>query len=500
MKRVVIIGGGITGLSAALHLQDKARERGLAVDHVLLERDRRLGGKILTEKIDGYVLDAGPDCFVVEKPGVFELAERVGVSDRLLCTNESHKGTFVLSGGRLHQLPEGLMLMVPTRILPFLASPLISWPGKLRMALDLVLPPRRDTGDESLESFVVRRLGREALDKIAEPLVSGIHGAADPAEMSVLASFPRFIKMEQEHGSLIRAMLAARKGNPIRPERPDGYGSKAPLPGAAGAPGASVERPRRTFFMSFTGGMGDLVEAALAHLDRGRIRSGVTATRLERTTTGYAIHVAGGEPISADAVIVAAPSKATARLVADLAPDIAARLAEIRLASTAVVSVAYRRADIPHPLRGFGFIVPGAERRKIMGVTYSSLKWNGRAPDDTTVLLRVFVGGARNLDLIRSGEAGILAAVRQELRSILGITAEPVLARVHPWLEAMHQYTLGHLDRVAAIEQGLSRYPGLFLAGGAYRGVGVGDCIRSGFNAAEQALAHVAAAATAGAG
>lgn len=478
MKRVVVIGGGISGLAAAFQLQTEVRRRGLPVEYVLLEKDNRLGGKILTERVDGYVLDGGPDCFVSEKPGVFDLAGRTGIEEDLLCSNEARQGTFVLSGGRLHRLPEGLMLMVPTRIGPFLASPLISWPGKLRMALDLVLPRRRETGDESLESFVVRRLGREALDKIAEPLVSGIHGAADPAEMSVQASFPRFIKMEQEYGSLIRAMLAARRKAPPKPTG-----------------GAAAQRPKRTFFMSFKGGMGELSEAVAARLDPGHVRLGAGVTRLERAGAGYLVRLEGGETLPADAVIAATPANVTAQLLADLDPAVAALVGEIRLASTATVSLAYRREDIPRPLEGFGFIVPGVEKRRIMGVTYSSIKWDHRTPDDRTVLLRVFVGGARNLPLITGSEGALLRAVREELRSILGIAGEPVLARAYRWPDAMHQYTLGHLNRVAAIEQGIARHPGLCLAGAAYRGVGIGDCIQSGFAAAERVLEHIAAAA-----
>ncbi len=515
MKTVVIVGGGIAGLAAAFHLQEKARA-GAPVRYVLLEREPRLGGKILTERVDGFLLDGGPDCFVSEKPGVFELAARLGIEHRLLPSNEEHKGTFVLSGGRLHRLPEGLMLMVPTRILPFLASPLISWPGKLRMAMDLFLPPRRDDADESLASFVTRRLGREALEKIAEPLVSGIHGAAAPEEMSVRASFPRFIKMEQEHGSLIRAMLAARRKTPPGDAGGAGRGSMgaggagASAAGAGGAPAPPSPGSRRTFFMSFVGGMGELVEAVTARLDPAAILTGHPVTAIEERTgngegTGarpgaggghppFAVHVEGRAPIEADAVIVAAPSADAARLLEAIDGEMTANLAGIRLASTAVVCVAYLREDVPHPLEGFGFIVPAVEHRRIMGVTYSSIKWDGRTPDDRTVLLRVFIGGARNHDLIRSGEAEILSAVRQELRDILGIAATPVLARVYRWLDAMHQYTLGHLDRVAAIEAALGRHPGLCLAGGAYRGVGVGECIRSGFAAAERALGPVSLA------
>lgn len=473
MNKVVVVGGGIAGLAAAFHLQEQARA-GAPVECLLVEQERRLGGKILTETVDGFVVEGGPDSFLSEKPWVFELSDRLGIEDRLMGSDEAHGGTYVLSGGRLHRLPEGLVLMVPTRIAPFLTTRLISWPGKLRMALDLCLPRKAGGGDESLASFVTRRLGREALDKIAEPLVAGIHGG-DPGTMSLQASFPRFLQMEREHGSLIRAMLVRRSAPPANPA-PRNHG--------------------RTYFMSFAGGMGELPAAAAARLDPARIVLGRGVTRIERRAAGgpaaYTVHVEGMDAVVADAVIVATPSKAAADLLDEVDADIAGRLRAIPFTSSANVTLAFRRADIPRPLKGFGFVVPSNEGRRIMGATYSSLKWRHRTPDEGTVLMRVFLGGARQREAVLLSDAEMLRVVREELRDILDISAEPVMTRVFRWIDGWPQYTLGHLDRVAAIEEGLRRHPGLYLAGGSYRGIGVGDCIRSGLEAADTALAFLA--------
>lgn len=488
MSRIVVVGGGITGLAAAHHLHRQG------ADYLLVEARDRLGGKIVTETVDGFLLDGGPDAFLSERRQVFELTEQVGLSGRLLNTNDAHRGTFVFSGGRLHRLPEGLVMMVPTRILPFLASPLVSWPGKLRMALDLVLPPRRGEGDESLAHFVTRRLGREALDKIAEPLVAGIH-AGDPETMSLAASFPRFLEMERRHGSLIRAMLAARR----RPAAPP---SATGAPGAAAGPGGAP--PRRTYFMSYVGGMGELPAAVAARLDPARVVVGRAVTRIDAAAPAapggpeagaaggrapYRVHVAGMAPVEAAAVVLAVPAPAAAALLASVAPEVAARLQAMTFASSATVNLAFRRADLPRPLEGFGFVVPAVEGRRIMGVTYTSVKWDHRVPDEESVLLRVFVGGRANQALAEADEAAILAAVREELGDILGIAAPPRLARVHPWRRAWPQYALGHRERVAALASALAAHPGLCLAGDSYHGVGIGHCIQSGVDAAARALA-----------
>ncbi|MHB1418258.1 MAG: protoporphyrinogen oxidase [Bacillota bacterium] len=472
MKRIVIVGGGITGLAAAYAIQKASREQ--EVEYLLFERDNRLGGKILTEEVEGFVIEGGPDCFLTEKPQVAQLCRDMGIEDRLLGTYEENKGTFVLSNGQLHRLPEGLMLMVPTKILPFALSRLISWPGKLRMALDWFIPPKKSETDESLGSFVRRRLGAEALDKIAEPLIGGVH-AGDPEAMSLKASFPRFLDMEKKYGSLIRAMLAARK--------------KIPRPASA------TGRPQRTYFTSFIDGMGELVTALGARLDSQRVIAGEEVTGIveghgSNGEAIYTVHVKGREPVTAQAVIVAVPANDAAMLLDQIEPATAEKLAGISLASSATVTLVYRRDELPAFPKSFGFVIPASEKRKIMAVTFTSLKWN-RDKDERYLLIRVFVGGAKNQKLAELQEKEIIELVQKELKAILGITASPHLARVYRWHKGMPQYTLGHLERVQTIEEGLTRHPGLYIAGGSYRGIGTPDCINSGTAAAEKALAYL---------
>lgn len=475
---VAVVGGGIAGLAAAHRL----RQRG--APYLLFEAAGRLGGKILTEAVDGFVLDAGPDAFLSERRQVLELSAAVGLEDRLIGTNDERAGTYVFSRGRLHCLPDGLVMMVPTRLLPFLASPLVSWPGKLRMALDLVLPPRRDDADESLASFVRRRLGREALERIAEPLVAGIH-AGDAETMSLKTCFPRFLEMERRHGSLIRGMLAARRRRAAAAPAPGG--AEAPAPGRAGL--------RRTYFMSYRGGMGELPAAVAARLEDDRVRRGCPVRRLEAVAgpggrPRYRLLVEGAPPVEAAAVVLAIPADAAAALLAPLAPEVAATLGTIPFVSTATVSLAYRRADFPAPPAGFGFVVPAVEGRRVMGVTYTSIKWDFRVPDPDHVLLRAVVGGPAGRDLAEAAPERILEAVRAELADILGVTAPPRLARVYRWVRGWPQHTVGHLERMAAAEAALAaRLPGVTLAGGSYRGHGIGLCIQSGWDAAERALA-----------
>lgn len=467
----MVIGGGITGLSAAYALH-KARESGEKVDYLLIEKDGRLGGKILTEKIDGYTVEGGPDCFLSEKPWVGQMARELGIEDCLMGSNEASKRTYVYAGGRLNQLPDGLMGLVPTKIIPFALSPLISWPGKIRMAFDLFIPPNRTGQDETLGSFVTRRLGKEALDKIAEPLIGGIH-AGDPDQMSLKASFPRFIQMEQKYGSLIRAMLAARKNAP------------KPKPVEPG-------KVQKTFFMTFIGGMGELTDTIAGKLDKSKILTGKTVTKIEKRADGkYTVYIDGLEPIETDAVIVTAPAHEAAEIVRDFDKVMAENLAGIPQATSATVNLAFKRSDIHNSLEAFGFIVPISEGRKIKACTYSSTKWNYRTPSDEYVLIRAFVGGARNQELVFQDDDRMLKMVLNELKDIIGLTAEPVMSKIYRWIKGMPQYTVGHLERVAKIEERAAANPGLYVVGGSYRGVGVGDCINVGTQAAEKALAYL---------
>ncbi len=473
MKRAVIIGGGISGLSAAYYLQQEVVRAELDIEVILIERGRRFGGCIVTENADNFIIEGGPDCFLSEKPWALKLCEELGLEDRLLGTNEGNRKVFILSKGRLHELPEGFMLMVPTSFTPFLKSSLISLAGKLRMAMDLFLPKRRSDQEESLAQFVRRRLGNEALEKIAEPLVAGIH-AGTPETMSLETTFPRFIQLEQEYRSLILGMLARRSIAREFAQKRTG--------------------PKRTMFMSLIDGMMELTDTLKARLDKQSLRSNKKVIRIHHAKDNaspynpiYEVHMERGEKLRADCVVLATPAYVTGELLQGLDRALSELSLSIPYISTATISLAYRQADIHHPLDGFGFVVPRAEKRKIMASTWTSVKFSHRCPPET-VLLRAFVGGAQNEDLLGMDDEAIIDMVREELADIMGITAHPILTRIFRWDKSMPQYRLGHAERLSNLEEKLFQYPGLYITGCAYRGIGISDCIHDGKLTAERAL------------
>lgn len=467
-SHIAIIGGGIAGLSTAYYLQKHAALQQKALRITLLEAGSRLGGKLVTEQVDGFTIEAGPDSFITQKPAALKLALELGLEEELLPTTEANKGVLVYQGGRLVALPEGVMLIVPTRLAPFALSPLFSPLGKLRMGMDLILPARGDDDDETLADFVRRRLGSEALDRLAEPLMAGIYNA-EAENQSILATFPRFRAFEKEHGSLIRGMIAAR--------------AKARHTAAHG--GAASAQPPRTLFMSLRQGIAGL-SRALAAAFAGEVRLNAPVRGLAAGRSGgYRVELAAGEMIEVEKVALATPAFVAAELVADLQPALAADLRCIRYASTGTVSVAYRLADIPQPRKGFGLVIPGSAGRRINAVTWTSSKWAGRAPEGKA-LLRVFFGGSRHPDVFALADDALLALVEEELRAIMGIQAPPLFSRVYRWPDASAQYDVGHLERVARLEAGCP--PGLHLTGSAYRGVGIPDCIQQGEETAKGML------------
>lgn len=453
--QVVVAGGGISGLAAAHRLQTAGAK--VAV----VEQSSRLGGKVLTENVDGFLIEGGPDSFVAAKGPVLELADQLGLTNRVIASRSEHRGSFVWWQDRLHPLPGGLLLMVPSRLGPLFGSSLLSWKGKLRVLADLVIPRSRLDQDESLESFVVRRLGREVLDRIAEPLIAGIH-AAESASMSLRATFPRFLEMESRHRSLLLAARSAASRQSV----PNGL----------------------SYFASFAGGMGELVDALVGRLGDADVRTGVSVTRLTGDAGGgYRLRLSDGKQLSAREVVLATPARESAALLSELAPEAAAALADIHQVSTSTVTLAFRTRDIP-PLSGSGFVVPSAARRRIMGVSYLSQKWEGRVPNPQFTMLRAFVGGRHGQELARAGVGGLQAAVQEELEALIGISAQPVLVRVHSWEGGLHQYTLGHVERVQKAEAVLSSHRGLALAGAAFHGIGLNECIESGRRAADTVL------------
>jgi protoporphyrinogen/coproporphyrinogen III oxidase len=472
MSKVIIIGGGIAGLAAAVHLKAGAKAHGKAVDVLLLERNQRIGGKILTERIGDYLVEAGPDSFLPEKVWTVNLAKHLGLESEMLPSNDQFKGTFIYSGKKLHSLPEGVMLMVPTSFWPMAKSDLISWPGKLRMGMEVFVPRRRSRDDESLGSFVTRRLGAECLNKIAEPLVAGIH-TSNPDNMSVLATFPRFVQMEQKSGSLILGMLAALKSRP-----------HATLSGPPPKPGT----PRMTYFMSFKAGMETLPKACADYIGKDSIRLGTTVTAVEPRGKGYAVVLDNGEALEADHVMLGASAYDSAEMVKGFDAGLAGQMSAIQWSSSGTVTLAFRRADVKVPLRGFGFIVPKIEDRRINATTYSSIKWSYRAPDDT-ILLRAFVGGGHHEELVHDlDDAALTRAVLEEMDTILGLKADPVFAKVYRWFKGMPKFTVGHLDRMSLLDRMVGLHQGLHLIGCSYKGIGIGDCVHEAQIAAEKIL------------
>ncbi len=473
MPKVIIIGSGIAGLAAAVHLRAGAKVYDKQLDITLLEKGSRIGGKVLTERVGDYLVEGGPDSFLPEKVQALHLARQIGLEPELLPSNDEHKGTFIYSRGRLHSLPEGVMLMVPTMFWPMVRSSLISWPGKLRMGLELFVRRRKLQGDESLASFVTRRLGRECLEKIAEPLVAGIH-TSDPDDMSVESTFPRFLEMERKSGSLIRGMLAAMQKRPHATLT----GPARPRPGA----------PRMTYFMSFRNGMQTLSDACADFVGRDSFRLNASVSAVEPRGKGYAVVLQGGETLEADHVMIGTASYDAAGMIRSFAPEAAGHLDRINWSSSANVSVAFRRADLKVPLKGFGFIIPKAEGRRINAATYSSIKWSHRAPDGQ-VMLRAFLGGGNREDLVYDlDDQAMLRTVLEELDVIVGIRAEPRFSRIYRWNRAMPKYTVGHMDRMVVLDREVARHPGLHLIGCSYKGIGIGGCVAESQIAAEKVL------------
>jgi oxygen-dependent protoporphyrinogen oxidase len=460
MIRIAIIGGGISGLTAAFTLEEHRRTG--AVDYTLYESSPHLGGVLRTEHIDGCVVEAGPDSFITEKPWAADLCRALGLGDQLIGSNDSDRKTYILLHGRLIPMPDGLMFMVPTKILPTGLSPLFSLTTKLRMAQELLHPPRAAGADESVPSLVERHYGAEMVDRLADPLLSGIYGG-EAASLSVRAVLPRFAEMERTHGSLGRAMLAARN----RMSHP-------------------ADQPAPPLFTSLKNGMQQLVETLVPRLN---------ASSLATKTSVQSIHLeAGGWTVSAglksdhfDAVILAVPTHAAAELLSISSPQLSAELSAINYTSSITIGLGYNRQVRQSLPPGFGFLVPRSEGKRLLAATFVHNKFPHRAPEDRA-LLRCFFAGSNAENLWPLSDDAIVAVVRNELQQILGLRAEPLFARVYKWKSAMAQYGVGHLERLDRIQRLRQQLPKLALAGNGYRGIGIPDCIRSAQEAVRQVL------------
>jgi len=488
MMRVAIVGGGIAGLSAAYYLSKQAREHGMPLSITVLEAEARWGGKIHTQRTDGFVIEGGPDTFLASKSWGIELCRELGLEDRLHGTNPLQNKTYVLHRGQLQPLPEGLAMMIPTRLSPMLQTRLLTWGDKLRMGLDYLLPAPPLDGDESLGAFVSRRLGRSVYERLVEPLMSGIY-AGDGDRLSLGATFPYLRDLELQYGGLIRGALA------MRARRPD--------------PGLNPTGAR-SIFQTLTSGLAEIIEALVAALQAAEVnlRTGVGVQKVQirhptRLAGGFGgestdmalkpvptfrLVLQHGEALAADGLVLATPAYAAGDLLVDLDPALAAELRSIEYVSTATVSLVFPQHAVPHPLDGYGYVIPRREVRQALACTWTSTKFPHRAPEGY-VLLRVFAGRAGQEDQLPSDGAGLLELARCELRDTLGISSPPLLYRAFLWPNAMPQYNLGHPQRLMRIAHGLERWPNLALAGNGYRGIGIPDCIASGHQAAHRLLA-----------
>lgn len=480
VRRIAVVGGGISGMAAAHRLLELSPSQSEPIELSVFEASSRFGGVMGTKRIGDYLVETGADSFITNKPWAVDLCERLGLSDRLIPTAEANRGALVLRNGKPVPVPEGFQLLSPAKIWPVLTSPLFSMHGKCRMGLEYFLPRRKTTDDESLAAFVRRRFGQEALERLVQPLVGGIY-TSDPEKLSLKATMPRFIEMEQQHRSLIRASrLKARKSNDRESQAEQT---------ASGA--------RYGLFATLQNGISELLETLHQRVsDHANWTFDASVQSMERGPDDtWHLTLADGTTHPFDAVVLAIPAYRVAELLKPLDAELAGSLSEIEYASTAIVVSGHQLSDIVHPLNAFGLVVPAIERRRILAVSFTSRKFPDRAPKGC-VQLRTFVGGAMQPEELNRSDEEIIQLVREELRETLGVGGEPDFVHVARWNNAMPQYHLGHLERVDFIENRVKVQPGLALAGNAYRGVGLPDCIHSGERAAEAVLPQLSAKTT----
>jgi oxygen-dependent protoporphyrinogen oxidase len=449
---VAIIGGGISGLTAARALC----RRGFDVR--LFEREQTVGGVIKTDRIGDFVIDVGPDTLLAHKPAAMTLVRELGLADRLVAPL-TPRSTYVVRRNALRSLPETSAMGLPINWHTLVTASAFSWHGKLRMAAEALLPRGSAQRDESISSFVRRRFGREAVTYVAEPLLAGFH-RGDAARLSLWALFPLLAEAEHRHGSVARAWrkMSSRSGN--------------------------------TGSWSLRNGLGELVAGLRAQLPQAAVVTGSEVTAIEQNARGFRLHEAGGAVTTATTVLLATPAHVTSRLVSPVDSELADLCRGIRYASAVNVALGYPRDAVAHPLNGSGFVVPASEGRLARSVSWMSSKWPGRAPEGN-VLLRVSLGGAGAAEAIDASDTALIDRAHQDLRDLLGLTAAPTLARVYRLPSAMPQLEVGHLDRMAAIDRRLSGLPGLFVSASGFRGVGLPDCIRDAHAVADRVAAHV---------
>lgn len=461
--QVVIVGGGISGLSTAYFLVEDAKKHHVPIDCTVIEKDVRWGGKILTNHLPNLLIEGGPDSFLVSKPWAMELCKTLGLKDQLIPTNAENNQTFALRRGALRELPQGLLAFRPQRVDTLVSGGLLSWRGLLRMGAERFWPTSSSGQfEETLGSFFRRRFGAEAFDYLIEPLVAGIY-AGNADELSTEATFPRFKELEQQHGSVIKGMRAA--------QAKAGTNTKS-----------SGSSP--SLFMTLRNGLGDLIHTLIRRLtdDGVQLRTGLSCQEIQHSSQNkreFSVLLDDGTIQMADAVVLATPTFRSAQMIRQLQPEAANLLEDIPYTSTATISMTYPTAAVERHIQGFGFVVPRKEQRPLLASTWTSLKWPFRSQKGET-LIRCYVGGRGREHFLDHNDGQLVESVQHELKSIVGITSAPTYTEVHRWVRGMPQYVLGHQTRVAKIQELLLPWPTLTISGAGLYGIGIPDCIREG--------------------
>jgi len=468
-KRIMVIGGGISGLSSAYYTQKLLKEQGITAEITLVEKSHTLGGKIQTLYRDDCVIERGPDSFLARKTPIIELTKELGLEHELTATNPIAKKNYILKNGRFHRMPQGLILGIPTEITPFMKTSLISPLGKIRAAMDLILPRRKLDTDESLGAFLERRLGKEVLAHIAEPLLAGIY-AGDTNSLSLKATFPQFQQLEHKYRSLILGMIQSRKN----------------------AQPAATELPlalKGSMFLTYKKGLKTLVDALIDQISEVKIKKGINVDSILKIDSSYRVILSDGHEWNGDVIIAAIPTHHAAQLLSEVV-DIEA-LGHIPYVSVANVIIAFDKKEISHPLDGSGFVIPRTEGRFITACTWTSSKWLHSAPQEK-VLLRCYIGRSGDEKWMQLTDEEIVGKVQSDLLELMGISAEPQFHEITRWENSMPQYPVEHLEQIVQIREQLAiQRPGIYLTGSGYQGVGIPDCIHQGKIAAGQAAAFI---------
>lgn len=469
MPKIAIIGGGISGLSCAYRLLELAKEFGKEIEVRIFEKSDRLGGTIETEIKDGFVLEKGPDSFISEKPAALNLAKKLGIENFIIGTRNENRKSFVVKDGKLLPVPPGFYLVAPTQAWEFMKSPLLSFSGRCRAMAEIFVPKKTGAQDESVGAFVRRRFGDEMLERIGQPMIAGIY-TGDPDRLSLRATMPRFLDLESKHGSVIKGMLANMS------QKQSGV--------------AEASGPRYSLFLSFKNGMETLISSLMSQIPYHFVQFESKLTEIDYSFEKQAwfVEMQNGEVYEADAVCMTSSARTASQLFADSFPALSQKLNKIEYESVATINFALKRAQINHPLDGFGFVVPKIERSSLVACSFSSQKFENRAPEDC-VLLRSFIGGAFGRDYFLRDDRDLIAAVLSDLRQLLGIQGEPLFYDLARFPNAMVQYGVGHLEWVSQIESEIKQMKGLYLTGSSFRGVGIPDCVLDASKQAEAIFA-----------